>query len=78
MSRMFSGVWVWSGYFGCGVGERGWVAESGGVVSPCGPTYVASELGTVGVVFVGLVGNSAGAGPSFLASVVSTFGGSSF
>ena len=78
MSRMSSGAWVWSGWSECGVGEGGFATEFGGVVSSRGPSSVASGSGRVVVVVVGsvMMGVSARAGASCLASVVCAIGGS--
>ena len=76
MSRMSLGAWVWSCFSGCGVGEGVCAAESGGAVSPRGPSDVSFESGMVVVIVVGSVGISASAGPSYRASVVLAVGGS--
>ena len=72
MSRISSGAWGWSGWSEGGVGDGGFVAESGMVVSSHGPSSVGSGLGKVVVVVCcsGVRWLSAGAGPSCLASVV--------
>ena len=77
MPRISSGAWVWSGCSECGVGDGGFAAESGGTVSSRGLSSVDSGLGGVVVVVVGSVVMwvSAGAGPSYLASVVFAIGG---
>ena len=76
MSRMSSGAWVWSGWSECGVGEGGFAAESGGAVSSREPSSVASGSGRVVVVGSVMMGVSARAGASCLASVVCAIGGS--
>ena len=79
MPRMSSGAWGWPSFSEGGVGDWGFVAESGMAVSSRGPSSVGSGSSRVVLVVVGsgVMWVSVGVGPSYLASVVFATSGAS-